>query len=87
MINQMNQEQLLHFIDVVSFQVNDSQLFLDTHPECEEARKHFNHYLKLRKEAMKEYAMKYGPLTIDSMQDTEGWAWGEQPWPWEGGGC
>ena len=38
-MSQMSQAQLLHFIDMVSFQVIDTQLFLDTHPKDEEAIK------------------------------------------------
>ena len=85
MMNQMSREELLHHIDLVSFQVMDAQLFLDTHPKCQEAEKHFRHYLELRDEAMKLYAMKYGPLTIDSMVASSGFGWAEMPLPWEGG--
>lgn len=87
MMNQMDREQLLHYINVVSFQVVDAQLFLDTHPDCEEAEKHFRHYLELRKDAMKLFARKYGPLTIDCAVESEGWRWSDVPLPWEGGNC
>ena len=37
--------------------------------------------------ALKEYARLYGPLTIDTANDTcsRRWEWVMQPWPWEGG--
>ena len=80
---------LLQWINVVSFAVNDVQLFLDTHPEDQEALSFFSEYSRLRKEALDEYAKHYGPLTIDSAntkcQDT--WAWINDPWPWQEGGC
>ncbi len=66
MISQMNQAQLLHWINMVSFAVVDITLYLDTHPKDEEALKYFNHYIDLRRCAMRAYAEKYGPLTIDS---------------------
>ncbi len=86
-MNQMSQAQLLHFIDMVSFQVVDTQLFLDTHPKDEDAINHFNYYVDLRKNALKTYAQKYAPLTIDTANPSDYWAWAKTPWPWEGGNC
>lgn len=86
-MNQMNKEQLLHWIDMVSFAVVEITLYLDTHPRDEEALKFFNHYVNLRGSAMHAYAEKYGPLTIDTASPDTYWAWAEQPWPWEGGSC
>lgn len=86
-LTQMNQAQLLHFISVVSFQVVDTQLFLNTHPSDKEALQHFNYYLDLRIKALKIYEEKYGPLTIDSANPECYWEWVKHPWPWEGGKC
>ena len=47
MISQMNQSQLLHWIDMVSFAVVEITEYLDTHPDDEEALKYFNHYADL----------------------------------------
>ena len=49
MISQMNQSQLLHWIDLVSFAVVEITEYLDTHPDDEEALKYFNHYADLRR--------------------------------------
>ena len=49
MISQMNQSQLLHWIDMVSFAVVEITEYLDTHPDDEEALKYFNHYADLRR--------------------------------------
>ena len=87
MISQMNQAQLLHWINMVSFAVVDITLYLDTHPKDEEALKYFNHYIDLRRCAMRAYAEKYGPLTIDSANPGDFWPWSAQPLPWEGGNC
>ena len=82
-------QDLLHWINVVSFAVNDAQLFLDTHPDDQEALCFFHEYSKLRKEALMEYAKYYGPLTIDSAHAAckDKWAWIHEPWPWQEGGC
>ena len=88
MINQMNQAQLLHWIDMVSFAVVDITEYLDTHPKDEEALKYFDEYLAMRKNALCSYAEKYGPLTIDSVApEKNDWIWSAQPLPWEGGSC
>ena len=84
---QMSQPQLLQFINIVSFQVVDSQLYLDSHSTDEEAMKHFNYYRELRNNALKAYEKMYGPLTIDTANPTNSWEWVETPWPWEGGSC
>lgn len=87
MVNQMNQAQLLHWINMVSFAVVDITLYLDTHPKDEEALKYFNHYEDLRRTAMSAYAEKYGPLTIDDAKPDNYWSWSAVPLPWEGGMC
>ena len=87
MINQMNQAQLLHWINMVSFAVVDITEYLDTHPQDEEALKYFNHYAELRRTAMSAYAQKYGPLTIDDAKTDNYWDWSAVPLPWEGGAC
>ena len=86
-MEQMNRSQLLHFIDIVSFQVVEAQLFLDTHPDDKEALEHFRYYIVLRKKALKIYAEKYGSLTMDSATPDKYWDWVKEPWPWEGGNC
>lgn len=86
-LNQMSRSQLMHFLNVVSFQVVDTQLFLNTHPDDMDAIEHFNYYRELRQKALKVYEEKYGPLTIDTANPDKYWAWIKEPWPWEGGNC
>ena len=40
-------------------------------------------------EALKEYARRFGPLTIDTANDaaSQSWQWIQTKWPWEGGAC
>ncbi len=82
-------KEMLHWIDVVSFAVIDAQLFLDTHPDCTEALEYFREYSDMRNQALKEYAMYYGPLTIDTTVHScnDYWNWVNEPWPWQEGGC
>lgn len=85
MTNQMSQGELLHWIDMVSFVVVDMTLYLDSHPQDEDARQICQKYLDMRMCAMKDYAQKYGPLTVDTATADSPWNWENQPLPWEGG--
>lgn len=81
--------RLMDIINQASFAVDDTKLFLDTHPCDEEALAYFKEYSKVREHAMKEYARLYGPLTMDTASEscTNQWKWVKQPWPWQIGGC
>ena len=83
-------EMLLKKINEVSFAVDDILLFLDTHPDCQEALDFYRQNVAIRKGALSEYARLYGPLTIDTADDScsRSWEWIQQPFPWEmKGGC
>ncbi|MDD3279498.1 MAG: spore coat protein CotJB [Lachnospiraceae bacterium] len=87
----MTKEQLLARINQCSFAVNDITLYLDGHPEDENALSYFEEHLERRRELLKLYARNYGPLTIDTAQDdaSRSFSWVLTPWPWElrKGGC
>lgn len=87
--NRPCRKDLLEWINVVSFAVIDTQLFLDTHPCDKDALRFFEKYQEMRNRALKEYARYYGPLTIDTaeMSAAERWNWINEPWPWQEGGC
>lgn len=76
----------MNTINEVSFAVDDIKLYLDTHPDDEKALDFFKEKSMIRNEALKAYAAQYGPLTIDTEDDTcsRQWDWVMQPWPWEG---
>lgn len=82
-----DRSRLSHWINMVSFALNDITLYLDTHPDDTEALEYFYHYQDIRNQALKEYAICYGPLTLDSDTKRSDWDWALQPFPWEGGHC
>lgn len=93
-MNERNQtscsrEQLLQHISEVSFAVNDIHLFLDTHPNCQEAMDYYREKVMERRKCMKEYAENFGPLTVDdAFRSSENcWKWVTEPFPWEKGAC
>nr|WP_283683325.1 spore coat protein CotJB [Parablautia sp. Marseille-Q6255] len=84
-----DRRKLFTFINEVSFAVYEALLYLDTHPDCEEALHYFKKYNQLRNRALKAYEHAYGPLVISVADEScsRSWEWMNQPWPWEGGMC
>lgn len=82
------QREMLDWVNSISFAVQETLLFLDTHPNDMEALAFFDECSKMRNEALAEYAKSYGPLLIDdvTISDADYWNWINQPWPWELGG-
>lgn len=77
------QQNLLQFINEVSFALDDVALYLDTHPKDMTAMEYYRKYKSERAQAIKEYENMYGPLCHYNVnQDT--WTWVDEPWPWEG---
>lgn len=83
-MNRMSKKELFCLINQFSFMLDDITLFLNTHPECNEAIESYNHYKKLRKDAIKNYTEMYGPITKYDVDATNYWSWVNKPWPWEG---
>ncbi len=79
-------ECLMKKVNEASFALDEAVLFLDTHPCDEEALCCYKKAAKMRKEAMKAYEEKCGPLQNDQVEVYENWCWIENPWPWERGG-
>lgn len=91
--------QMLQQINEISFTVNDLTLYLDNHPEDENALNAFKQAAEKRKQLLKEFAKEFEPLTIDCVcpdtnNSTESytkyagkkhWTWSDGPLPWEGG--
>ncbi len=82
-MSKMEQKNLLFYIDAVSFAALDASLYLDTHPNDAEALEYFHHFNKARQQALHEYAVRFGPLTLNGAQTDDTWKWATQPWPWE----
>lgn len=78
-----DKKKLLHYIDVVSFAVDDAKLYLHIHPDDKEALEFFDDYNKARNRAMSEYGAYFGPLTIAEATCDNEFQWSTQAWPWE----
>ena len=85
---QPTRQQMLDWVDMVSFAVQEANLYLDTHPTDQESLSYFQEYVRLRNQALAEFASMYGPLTVDTARcNQKMWEWVNEPWPWEGGAC
>ncbi|BCN29504.1 spore coat protein CotJB [Anaeromicropila herbilytica] len=78
------QEKLLYYIHQVCFVLDDIVLYLDTHPTDERALKYYEHYNRIKMEAIHDYSMYFGPLTDDHVNvENNVWEWIVTPFPWE----
>ena len=85
MNNAMNgKNELMKKIQQLAFANIESELFLDTHPECRQALESFKEVVKNLNAAREEYSAKYGPITSTDVEG-EKWTWAEGMWPWHTG--
>lgn len=78
-----DRKKLFRDIQIVSFAIDDIKLFLDTHPQNEEAMNYFRHYRDIMETMVAKYTEQYGPLTVNDSKAEESWEWVYTPWPWE----
>ena len=83
----MDKKSLMKIITQASFALDDTRLFLDTHPNCKEAIEYYNKAQAVREEAWNEYTGKFGPMSFYEVSDENYWEWNQGPMPWEGGDC
>lgn len=81
-----DRERLMNEIYTLGFVMFEMAEYLDTHPFDRDAIDYFSHQTRKRNQALREYAVKFTPLTLDTA-DTCGkeWSWALAPMPWEGG--
>lgn len=83
-----DRESLLAKIGEISFVLDDLTLYLDTHPEDQNALNLYKEFSIKRYELKKDFSKRYYPLTRDCIIECEvkqnGFCWQEGPMPWEG---
>lgn len=78
----MSKTELMRKIQELSFAKVETELFLDTHPECRSALEYYQKTVDALEDAMEEYQNTYGPIVAASQNGT-GWSWVDGPWPWQ----
>ena len=59
----------MKIITQTSSALDDTRLFLDTHPNCQEAIMFYNKVQKTRESAWREYVDNFVPLTFYEVND------------------
>ncbi len=84
----MGQKQLLEWVMMLTVCAVDMNLYLDTHPQDQEAMDYYNQCVELLKSAKRTYEASYGSFTAAAGVPYESsFTWVETPMPWEGGNC
>ncbi len=83
--NNNERMRLLNAVNQFGFALSDITLYLDTHPQDQEALDYYRHMNRMYHKASAEFENKFGPLTQFSGQEENIWKWSTQTWPWERG--
>lgn len=76
--------KLLHELQAVDFVLVELNLYLDTHPNDEQAIHQYNQFSMRRHELANQFEMSYGPLKHFGQSSSRyPWQWIESPWPWQ----
>ena len=77
--------EMMRKIQEVDFAIIDLNLFLDTHPDCDEALELFTKLAATSKSLKNDYQAKYGPLYAPYSSKNTPFEWVEKcgKWPWE----
>ena len=80
--------EMMRKIQELDFAIIDLNLFLDTHPNCEEALELFTRLCATSKSVKNDYQAKYGPLYANKTPNSTPFMWVEEckKWPWEKNG-
>lgn len=81
----MCKHPLMRRITELSFTMDELRLYLDTHPDCQEALSYYDELQRQRTIAVAEFEAQFGPLTSYGNVDAGcgEWKWARGPWPWQ----
>jgi spore coat protein JB len=74
---------LLRQLTVLDFAAVDLQLYLDTHPDDEEALAQYNEAVMQADALRAEYEDNYGPMFNFRSLGGKSYTWLDDPWPWQ----
>lgn len=78
----MSRDELMRKIQELDFARVETELFLDTHPECRAALDFYRKVTGELEMLMTQYNNDHGPIVAkESVGDT--WSWINGPWPWQ----
>ena len=86
----MNRRELFNYINEISFAVDDTKLFLDTHPWDQNALLFFNECSRKAERSITGicFCLRLRlRLYTATACESDYWSWINEPWPWQEGGC
>ncbi len=80
-----NRNEMLKQLSALDFMLVDLNLYLNTHPNDQQALARFNAILSQAQMLRRTYEGMYGPLTVayTSAVNEQQWQWICPPWPWQ----
>ncbi len=78
----MERDVLLKNITILDFMALDLGLYLNTHPDDNEALEVYNQAVVNSDKIKYSYEKQFGPLVSFRSLGEEGWTWEDEPWPW-----
>ena len=79
----MQNNELLRKIQELSFAKVETELYLDTHPNCASALSYYKKILAELDEAMTKYQNTVGPMYAEGVVSADRWTWVDGKWPWQ----
>ncbi|MGE4484743.1 MAG: spore coat protein CotJB [Oscillospiraceae bacterium] len=67
----------------LSFMIGELNLYLNTHPNDQEAFEALKTCIMLYNEGQEKYSQMYGPISIGDLVNFKNYTWLHDPWPWE----
>lgn len=83
MAQNSNRQTLMKRVQMYEFALVEANLFLDSHPDDQEALKYYSKYAGLLQEAKAAYEKQFGSLTPAAADGATRWSWVDDPWPWD----
>ena len=72
-------------LQALGFALHELALYLDTHRDDKEALELYRQYQRIYHDGMMSYSKDHGPMSHGMPGDQSGYAWLDDPWPWEYG--
>lgn len=67
----------------LDFVTQELSLYLDTHPDDQEAFETWKAFTKLAREGRERYIAQCGPVVREETDQFSSWVWPDNPWPWD----
>lgn len=76
--------QLLGELQSVDFVLVELTLYLDTHPDDNQALTQFTQFQRRKMTLTQQFEQSFGPMKQFGNSPTGStWAWDDAPWPWQ----